>query len=1009
MKRIWIIAVAAATICVSCNKEMQQEQVPESSGPEVTLPGILHASIEKASTKAGFEYDAAGKTYSHFWNEGDRMAYFAGDDRPNLYECTDVDNGGFTLKTASHLAAVRATYAKNYAIYPDNVLISSAGYNDFGYDEELVELNELSNGTGYPISTTNPPVLNVVVPRSEQFKDGDLTYGYGNILVAQLDDDATDHIRFQSVMGWLKIQLTGAAPVKQILVQADQTLGTITLSGAGHISFDTDGTPSLTMETDQDLEVYPSKIYNFGTANPVVLDLEVPTPIYLALPPTEFSHGFTVRVTYADGQTTELTTTNRISIERNTVTPMKARQVRSIETTLLPGINLNVALKSLAAGATIASTSNDTYIKEVRVETGSPVTTETEVSVAGSDCPVYASFDDETGIITLHTAAYRVLLNKNSSSAFSRMGSLTAIDSEKLDAANVTAASNMFLYCTKLESYGDLSMPNATNVSSMFSYCSSLRGVGQIDLPLASDVSSMFSLCSSLLSVGDIDFPEATNATYLFNQCNNLASIGEISLPKVTDASYMFSSCQALTSVGDLNLPAAGNISNLFSNCILLNTMGAINAPLATNVSSIFSGCTSLTRTILDFPNAINVSNMFKGCTSLQVVGDINFPKVTNASAMFSGCTALTSIGNISLPLATDVSQLIGTSSSSQTSWPVLLTSVGTISIPSATNVSYLFRGCQALENVTIEIGDNKLGNISYMFDNCIELTSITGFPVASNAITNTEHLFYNCPKLGTVDISGLAGSPTSIAGMFYNCGEFTQISFNSAFLTANCTDMSRLFSNCSKLTAVNADGFNTSNVTTMASMFQNCSQLTELDLSGFNTAKVISFASMFSGCSALTTIGAGTKFVSTVVTSIGGMFNGCSALASVDMSGLSGTLTSDGTLENTFYNCSRLTEIRFAANLYTDAIYSYANIFRGCSSLRQLYIKGFYLGKRSGNDNTGYRFGATMTGVPSGCTVHYTALTSVGNHSGSYNYDIPSMFAFYSTPSTSSFTFTTN
>ena len=108
--------------------------------------------------------------------------------------------------------------------------------------------------------------------------------------------------------------------------------------------------------------------------------------------------------------------------------------------------------------------------------------------------------------------------------------------------------------------------------------------------------------------------------------------------------------------------------------------------------------------------------------------------------------------------------------------------------------------------------------------------------------------------------------------------------------------------------------------------------------------------------------------------------------------------------LTRMFYNCSKMTTIQFHSNLTTDAVYDYSEIFRGCSSLTQLYIKGFYLKERS-SDNPAVRFANTMTGVPSSCTVHYTAAPSIGTHAGCY--DVPSMFAFYSSPK--NFNFTTN
>lgn len=919
MRKIALFLIAASLAALaSCQKD------PVPSAAENAAPAVLHATFESpATTRAGFDYDAAGKTYSHFWETGDKIAFFPKEDRPDLYTCTDPEAGTFALTQHSLLETKRADYSHNYAIYPYDSPIG-IDFLHYNYDEEIVELMEMEFGMGYPISTGNPPCLQIQVLGSETYTEGDNTYGYGNVLVAR---STNEQLKFQSVMGWLKIQLTGAAPLQKVRIQADETSGPIALQGAGRIRFATDGTPSLEMETDCDA-AKPWKEYKFGS-NTVILDPVTPTSVYLALPPTEFTNGFTVTVTYADNTTSVFSTTRPISIQRNHVTPMASREGKDLRATLVTGTTFSRDIKTLAHGSSFSYSASDNLIKQVVVRKGSNVTSDCVVSVGTSDHPVYAVFDSQTGIMTLHTPAYHIVLPTIISSMFRGFRAMTHVDWDQFDASNVTNAEDLFTNCASLTESPGVVLPKATNVSYLFSGC------------------------TGLLSFGDVSFPAATNASNLFNGCTSLSSVGNVDMPNATNVSSLFKGCTVLSSLGTLTFPNVTNISHLFDGCQTLGSYGDVS-----------------------FGSATSASYLFNGCTSLATVGDISLPNVTDASYLLAGCTALTEVGAINLP--------------------------------STTQVSYLLSGCNHLPSVNLVTG-NAVVNMSYLFNNCSALTSVGDFVPVSSVVTNLEYMFYGCSNLPTVDVSGLSGPLTGMAGMFYNCTKFTSVEFNAGLNTAAVTDMSGLFYGCSGLNSLDVTGFNTANVTSMRAMFQGCSGLSSLDLSGFNTNKVVDTGLMFSGCTALTTLGSGTSFTCTAIERCDRMFENCSNLGNVNISQMRGALKgansySSPQLTRMFYNCSKMTTIQFHSNLTTDAVYDYSEIFRGCSSLTQLYIKGFYLKERS-SDNPAVRFANTMTGVPSSCTVHYTAAPSIGTHAGCY--DVPSMFAFYSSPK--NFNFTTN
>ena len=102
---------------------------------------------------------------------------------------------------------------------------------------------------------------------------------------------------------------------------------------------------------------------------------------------------------------------------------------------------------------------------------------------------------------------------------------------------------------------------------------------------------------------------------------------------------------------------------------------------------------------------------------------------------------------------------------------------------------------------------------------------------------------------------------------------------------TSNVTNMSNMFSSCSKLTSLDLSDFDTSNVIAMNSMFQNCTSLTSLDLKNFNTSNVDDMDDMFNGCSGLTSLdlsGWGMRSV----TCSNDMFKNCTALTTIRMVG---------------------------------------------------------------------------------------------------------------------------
>ncbi len=131
---------------------------------------------------------------------------------------------------------------------------------------------------------------------------------------------------------------------------------------------------------------------------------------------------------------------------------------------------------------------------------------------------------------------------------------------------------------------------------------------------------------------------------------------------------------------------------------------------------------------------------------------------------------------------------------------------------------------------------------------------------------------------------------------------------------TANGTNFSYMFGNCSKLTTI--PQLDTSKGTNFNSMFQNCSKLTSVPQ--LDTSNGTNFSYMFYSCSKLTTISL-LNMSSMSGTNWSSMFGSCSALENVTFEG---TIPVRGNM-SVFSSCPNLT---------VDSIMSFINALTNMS-----------------------------------------------------------------------------
>ena len=229
--------------------------------------------------------------------------------------------------------------------------------------------------------------------------------------------------------------------------------------------------------------------------------------------------------------------------------------------------------------------------------------------------------------------------------------------------------------------------------------------------------------------------------------------------------------------------------------------------------------------------------------------------------------------------------------------------------------------------------------SLYYFFANLTKLETITGLEYLNTAnVTDMSYMFSGCSKLTSLDVTHFnTANVTNMCYMFSSCLMLTSLDVTK-FNTENVTNMNKMFYGCSKLTSLDLTHFNTTNVTNMGYMFSGCSKLTSLDVTHFNTANVTNMVFMFSDCSKLTSLDV-TKLNTAKVMYMRYMFSGCSALISLDVTKFNtGNVTN---MRYMFSGCSALISLD-VTKFNTGNVTDMNKMFYGCSKLTSLDLTHF-------------------------------------------------------------------
>ncbi len=486
------------------------------------------------------------------------------------------------------------------------------------------------------------------------------------------------------------------------------------------------------------------------------------------------------------------------------------------------------------------------------------------------------------------------------SGMFQNCAALTALNLEAFVTAGVTNMSNMFNGCSSLVSISVADGWNTSHVTSssgMFQNCTSIRGSegttysasytnsarARVDggtsspgylsylvaAPYASWDSATETLtfyCDRWRSTHSETFPLGDYPGWSSESIKHVVFDPSFDTARPTNTYHWFYGniyLEDITGIEYLHTDNVTSMVNMFWKCQKLKDLDVshFNTSNVTSMSGMFMYCSALTTLDLSGWNTGNVTDMhemFRESTNLSSIyaGDgWNTDGVTSSTQMFFGCTSLRG-GSYTYYNNTNPDDKTYARIDGGTSYPGYLSNK-----PKAYAV---FNE----EDATLRIyNNNSYGNFDdsvIIFEYSASGETAPGWAARSADIRNVE--------VRTSFSSGI--TITSTRMWFAGMSNLEEVRYLHNLNTENITDMSGMFSGCSKLTELDFSDWNTKNVTDMSHMFEGCAHLTKLDLTSFDTGNVTDMSSMFAGCTALTQLDLSTFSVEQV-TDMSSMFQG--------------------------------------------------------------------------------------------------------------------------------------
>ena len=409
---------------------------------------------------------------------------------------------------------------------------------------------------------------------------------------------------------------------------------------------------------------------------------------------------------------------------------------------------------------------------------------------------------------------------------FNLCSSLKKIKFVSFDSSQVASMESIFSQCSELE-YVELSNLNTSNITNM---------------------KNMFNKCHKLKEIKDINnfiTSKVTNMSSMFNECYELESLdlSNFDTTNVNDMGIMFNKCYKLTylDLSKFNIKKTKNFESMFNKCCKLKEIKGINNfdvnylklnPIITDC--MFEGCNELK----GCDNLLSILKKKKPYNEYlkELEGDMDnfldlFQKENDNDDKDSSKEFNNIINNYSemiIKCTYDIKdnneiQIINDRNGDDVNGEIQQ-KIKILEGNQKYNLIFEKKFNNIGLNTITFICEEKLNNMSFMFNQCSSLKMIEFISFDTSQVTNMEFIFSQCIELEYVDLTN--------------------------FNTSNITDMSFMFNKCHKLKEIQGTNtFDTSNVTSMSYMFNECYEIEYLDLSNFNLLDTRILDNMFNKC----------------------------------------------------------------------------------------------------------------------------------------------------------------
>ena len=520
MRKILFIMGMIAVLVSSCG----QEEILKSQSADSSLPKVT-AGFEENNSRT---YIEQGKWLR--WTAGDQISLFYGNtlNLPYTFDGETGDNAG-TFSPGEEPIGTGNDLDCLYAVYP--------------YDSKT--------------KITEEGVITTTLPAEQNYAEN--SFGVGNNTMVAITESKDDtFLKFKNVGGYLKLLLYGKdVVVKSITLQGNNNEK---IAGKAVVTSVYDGEPTVEMSD----EATKTITLDCGDGIKLNENAENATAFWLVVPPTIFDNGFTINVTGIDGGDFTKLTSQRVKIERNTIQPMDA-----IEVKLIPYVTFSASEEQIFSMHDITSDCDLEY------------------SLDAINLSKIESVYDKVAFGGKNQLRLRGK-NVKGTSRYSDMGAY--FSTIKFENEVKVACTGDIRTLVDYENYWKDGVGNGAVFARLFYDCTSLTSAPKLPITTlgTSCYNEMFSGCTNLVEAPEL--PATTLADYcyhaMFNRCFSLTSVPELLATELAKNcySFMFAGCTSLTEAPQLPaVTLAENCYNgMFSECEKLNKV----TMLATNIKA---------------------------------------------------------------------------------------------------------------------------------------------------------------------------------------------------------------------------------------------------------------------------------------------------------------------------------------------------------------------------------------------------------------------------------------